>query len=550
MRLYLRGMSLTGTHSFRGLGFVLWVLSFAPVHHGLSQQIASPQWQVGAWQTESPSFWPLSLSDQIIDNSLDTLHLVTKDSAGMEVSAYATAQYSPGTSAFGPLSGWSSAGGLGWRTGLLLKGNHERFNWDVNLEHWRIGGVHEDDWNEAWQWATWDGMGWAWNPNQKDLAIARAVGSMAFRLSPSIEISAGNSQHHWGNGWRSLWLDRQAGALPFIQLSADAGRVHYIHLMGRTQHREVGSPPDFPGAGQYSPGTYAQKRPAWFAAHAVEVTLNPAWKGTLFGAVTWLASDSGYTHRFEGSYALPFAAFRPTEYALGSADNALIGASLAWNPRWAEDQLRFSSQIVLDEMVIGELLSDKQWWANKWGALATITWNSKDKRWQWVSEICAVRPYTYSHASPAQSWTHNRQPLAHPAGSNFAELRTHLRWSQGRWAIHAAGVGRRAGIDEVVSPGEEPTFSVGSNPLLSYIHRPADYGVNWFYTGDGVAGTSDAVDIIQVWLDVSYRLTILGEQEGFVRFMRTQTNGDFTDASWWRMEFGLRFDRVLEERNW
>lgn len=534
----------------RRLGFLLVVFFFGSNDESAAQQLATPQWQVGAWQPESPSFWPLSLTSQNNNPQADSIRPATIDANGIELNAYATAQYSPGTSILGPLSGWPSAGGLGWRAGLNLNGGISRLKWDCNLEHWRVGGVNEDDWNEAWQWATWDGMGWAWNPNQKDISIARAVGSIAYRISPSIEISAGNTQHHWGNGWRSLWIDRQAGALPFIQLSADAGRVHYVHLMGRTQHRSVGSPPDFPGSGQNSPGTYALKRHAWFAAHAVEAEFGQAWKGSLFGAVTWLASDSGYARRFEGSYAIPFAAFRPTEYALGSADNALIGASLAWNPRWAENQLRVSSQILLDEMVIGELLSDQQWWANKWGALATVTWNSKDKHWQWVNEICAVRPYTYSHASTAQSWTHNRQPLAHPAGSNFAEIRTHLRWSNDRWVIHGAGVGRRAGIDEVVNPGEEPSFSVGSNPLLSYIHRPADYGVNWFYTGDGTSGASDAIDLIQIWLDVAYRWPILGNQEGFIRFMRTQATGDYTDTRWWRMEFGLRFDRVLEERNW
>ena len=117
-----------------------------------------------------------------------------------------------------------------------------------------------------------------------------------------------------------------------------------------------------------------------------------------------------------------------------------------------------------------------------------------NEHWDAVVEAAAIRPYTYSHASQAQSWTHNRQPLAHPAGSNFAELRSHIVWSPGRFRLHIGALVRRQAIDEPVDLGKEPAVSVGSDPLLSYITRPSNYGVEWFFAGDGQAGETDIIN--------------------------------------------------------
>ena len=270
----------------------------------------------------------------------------------------------------------------------------------------------------------------------------------------------------------------------------------------------------------------------------------------MFGAVTWLGTDSGYTSRFEPVYALPVVAFRPAEYALGSADNALIGAALAWVPAWANNTLQLYGQLMLDELVVSQVFSPDQWWANKWGLLGTASWQHPSNGWGAVVEACAVRPYTYAHAAPAQSWTHNHQPLAHPAGSNFIEGRAHVRWERGAWSAHAGVVLRQQGADEAVELDKEPTFSIGSNPLLSYVTRPADYGVELGYTGDGIAGDTDLITQRLLWIDVGHDIPRLEGQQVFVRAMQNHRAGDLGTENWWRVECGIRLNRVLEERNW
>ncbi len=516
------------------IGFLLFTVITIGSLHG--QEPLNSEWRIGAWQPESPSIWPRPMAR-------DT-------SQSLEISGYGTLQYSPGATLRGPWLSAPSAGGVGWQLGMTWTWQLGRWSSSGMLEHSRVAGVQEDDWNEAWQWGTWDGMGWAWNPNQTDNALLRGVGSINYQVSPSVSLEAGNRRHHWGHGWRSLWLDRQAAPLPSARIHIQTERIEYTHLIARTMHRSVGSPPDFPGSGQFSPGTYVNKRSSWLAAHTIDAHISSSWKGSLFGGVTWLGNDSGYTQRFEAAYAIPVIAFRPAEYALGSADNALIGAALTYIPLWANDQLRFYGQLMLDELVVSELFNPDQWWANKWGLLGSASWRSSNEAWGVVLEGCAVRPYTYSHASPAQSWTHNRQPLAHPAGSNFAEGRLHVRWDKNRWSAHAALVLRRQGVDEQVALDKVPSFSIGADPLLSYITRPADYGVELMWDGGEGAGETDVVDQRLFWADLGYEIPQLEGQQLFLRVMQNRMDGSLIQSNWWRMEIGIRLNRVLEERNW
>ena len=512
-----------------------------------SQGLENERWKIGPIADVCPSIWPLA-SRTDWESPSDTTHWYGASHIGIR--AFASAQHSPNVRAFGNATARSFAEGLGWKTGMELAGHYKRFTWSGMLDHWRLSNVSESDWNQAWQWATWDGIGWSWNPNPSDVALARAIGHVTAIISPSIQIEVGQGQHHWGKGWRSLWLDRQAASLPYARFVADAGRVQYTHLLARTTHRTVGSPSDFIGAQDRSPGTYAIKRPSWFAAHLVEVDFGRGWSGELFGAVSYLANDSGYNSRFEASYAIPFIAFRPTEYALGSADNALLGAALSKEIQTSTGRWRIYGQVLLDELVISELRSDAQWWANKWGALGSMHYGSANERWNVVLEATAVRPYTYAHASSAQSWTHNRQPLAHPAGSNFAEARTHVIWKKGPFRFHLGALMRKQALDEAVDLGKDPAVSIGSDPLLSYVTRPSDYGVEWFYSGDGQAGNTDVINQIQTWVDVSYQITKLEGQELFVRSTQNNLSGGMMSTTWWRLETGIRLRRVLEERNW
>jgi hypothetical protein len=98
--------------------------------------------------------------------------------------------------------------------------------------------------------------------------------------------------------------------------------------------------------------------------------------------------------------------------------------------------------------------------------------------------------------------------------------------------------------------GKEPAVSIGSDPLLTYITRPSNYGVEWFFTGDGQAGDTDIINQLQTWIDLSYSIPKLEGQELFIRSTQNNWRGSAMSTTWLRVEAGIRLRRVLEERNW
>jgi len=70
------------------------------------------------------------------------------------------------------------------------------------------------------------------------------------------------------------------------------------------------------------------------------------------------------------------------------------------------------------------------------------------------------------------------------------------------------------------------------------------------YTGDGMAGATDLITQRLWWVDVGHDIPRLDGQQVFVRAMQNHQTGTLGTENWWRMECGIRLNRVLEERNW
>jgi hypothetical protein len=410
----------------------------------------------------------------------------------------------------------------------------------------------------AYNWGVLDGWGRASTPNLTSIAATRFEGFLAHRISPSVTIEVGQMARHWGHGSRSVWWDQAAAPMPQAAMQVDAGRVRYEHLIGWKRHWFEGSPPNLPGVdpNAWAPWQVAERSRSWLAAHSVTANLGRGFQGTLFGAVTWMAADSGITHRFEAAYAVPFVAFRPTEYRLGSADNALLGLEGSWESpdgRWF-----LSSQWAIDEWVTREVFNDRGWWANKWGSVTTV--RRTGERAEWVAERCAVRPYTFSHAAVETSWTHDRSPIGHPLGANFVEWRVQGRAEWGAVRVRGGATWVRQGVDELeaaleggrsIVSGADPgaSTSVGMSPLLPYTLRTEEDGIGAVYAG----ATGAVVTTWRAFFDADWGHDRLGTGRVFMRAAgRWARSEDSVGEAgrWGRLEFGLRVQPPLEERDW
>lgn len=461
-------------------------------------------------------------------------------------------------------AGFSGSGGWGGTGSLQVDAKSRNRRWAVYLDgrHQRIPGV-TGPWHDlAYRWGVFDGWGRAYTPNLTSVAISRFTGWAAYKLSPSMELQAGMMDRHWGHGWRSVWWDRAAAPMPQVALRVDGGRVRYEQVVASKRHWFEGAPPSLPGTdpNAWAPWQYAERSRSMLSAHTVSVDLGRGFQGSLFGAVTWLMNDSGVTGRVEPAYLVPFVAFRPAEYRLGSADNALVGLEGAW--RSPNGHFLISSQWLFDEWVTREVFSGSGWWANKWASVHTVQW--RHDRGRWVLERAAVRPYTYSHAAVESSWTHDRSPIAHPNGANFAEWRFHGVHATERSRFHLGGTWLRQGVDDalaavdagrsIVSAAEEDAgFSVGTSPLLPYTLRPEAYGVGAVYGGTEATEGAGIVRTVRLFADVDWAHEKLGNARVFARAAWRGAwveGGEEGPAVWRRLEFGLRLNPSTEERDW
>lgn len=230
-------------------------------------------------------------------------------------------------------------------------------------------------------------------------------GSVGVRITKHIGSTLGYGRHFIGEGIRSLILSDHPYNFLYLQLNTQLGRLTYKNLYGELGAQSPNQ------AGNALPGK------KYLALHHLGLRLWENWNVGITESVVFSRLD-----HFEFHYLLPVIFYRTIEHALGSADNVLLAfdASGILNKR-----VQIYGQFVLDELIIKEFLHPSRgWWGNKYaiqGGVKYINAFGLDHL-DLQLEYNRVRPYMYQHGTPAASYQHNNQPLAHPLGANFQEL--------------------------------------------------------------------------------------------------------------------------------
>ncbi len=299
------------------------------------------------------------------------------------------------------------------------------------------------------------------------LTATRWRGRWDVQILPSVSLSLGRDTLHDGWGRRSLFRGRHAAPAPFLETAIDGGgRLRYRHRWEALQ----GSPSMFCWTGEagdhrtWTPpqGAVRSGIERMVVAHRLEVDFGRRLTGALWGAVVWNMADR--ERSFEPHYLMPLTSLRPTEYAQGSSDNALVGLEgrLKVGALDGLDKYLYG-QLLLDELIVAEILGSTGWWGNKYALLGGICWNYP--RGGWRVELSGARPWTYSHFTPTSAYIHGLTPVAHPLGANFFEASAEGRWEKGAWQVQGRVTASRRGDDP---SGEVPT---GSLPQIGDIQR-------------------------------------------------------------------------------
>jgi hypothetical protein len=319
------------------------------------------------------------------------------------------------------------------------------------------------------------------------------------RLGKYFELSAGRQKQHYGDGYRSLILSQQAAPLPFVRLSAQVHKVRFFANWMRAAHPYVVSNDKAP-------------RHKLLALHGLSLNIGKRFNFTAYEMVVWQERDTLNRRGLELNYLNPIVFYRPQEFAQGSADNVILAATIRYKfaPRW-----QLYAQILLDEFKLNQLKRELNWWANKYGGQLGFKWFDALPHLDVMMEGNVVRPFTYTHGSPVQNWTHWSQPLAHPWGANFTEVLCRFAYQKNRWTARMqwqyGAYGRDRDLD-----GDGYAENLGGDINRSYKNPFAQYG-NVLLQGEKynvigqaieIAWTVDQAKTWEMYLQQSYRYSV------------------------------------------
>jgi hypothetical protein len=282
-------------------------------------------------------------------------------------------------------------------------------------------------------------------------------GYFTFNVTKYIDVQFGYDKNFIGNGYRSLFLSDDGNSYLFLKLNTKIWKFDYQNLFMELM-------PQFVKDGD----NLLDRKYAAMHHLSMNVTrwLNLGlFEGIIFGRV----------NHFDFEYLNPIIFLRHIEGTVGSPDNALAGFDFKAN---VAKKFQFYGQLLLDELLVHEIVTNSGYWANKFGYQLGVKYIDafKIKNLDLQLETDRVRPFTYSHNDSVANYTHYNQMLAHPLGANFQEIIGVLKYQPApKWSIDARAIYYFQGLD---SAGE----NFGSNPFQLYTTRTKDYG---YYVGDG-----------------------------------------------------------------
>ncbi|MEO9483111.1 MAG: hypothetical protein ABJG47_06680 [Ekhidna sp.] len=312
----------------------------------------------------------------------------------------------------------------------------------------------------------------------------RAQGYIDFGLSKSISAQLGFGKHFVGNGVRSLILSDYSNNYPYLRIDTKTKVFDYTNVFAELISEARGGT-----FGLLGTGGFGKK---YMAFHHLNIKLKPNLHIGLFESVMYGDSTGG----LKLEYLNPIIFYRAVEQQNGSEDNAILGMDFKWN---IKNRISVYGQLVIDEMIIGEVLAGDGWWGNKQGfqlgAKYADPFGVDDLLIQ--TEVNRVRPYMYAHEDGFTSYSHYNLSLAHPLGANFTEYigRANYRLS-GQWSFE--GMVMRASYGNDIGD-----VNFGRDILKDYtIRRPDGNGGNLDFGNAHLQGNK--TDLTMFFFRASY----------------------------------------------
>ena len=232
--------------------------------------------------------------------------------------------------------------------------------------------------------------------------------SLSYKASNNFTITFANDRNFIGNGYRSLLLSNNANNYPHLKIEAKLWHFKYKAIFANFYDI------------RFADGKFNKFQNKYGAIHYVQWQVVKKLQLSFFEAIMF-QSRNAKGFGYDINYLNPIIFYRPVEYSLGSADNALLGGNLLWD---IKSNFSVYSQIILDEFLLSAIKARKGWVDNKQGLQIGIKTSQKIGKHllNILAEFNYLRPFIYSHRNTIQNYANYGMPLAHPYGGNFYEV--------------------------------------------------------------------------------------------------------------------------------
>lgn len=350
---------------------------------------------------------------------------------------------------------------------------------------------------------------------------------VSYSLNKFFNFQIGIDNNRFGEGDRSILLDDYGTPYPFAMMRLKVWRIEYVWLQSYFQNPNE---------------RFTSTRPKHGATHYLSMNLLKGFNLSFFETIVYDGLVGNQRRGIEWEYMNPFVIYRPLEFTIGSTDKVQLGANLSYR---FNNFLTLFSQVMIDEFKINIIRERKRNIVNKFGFQFGFKGEQKTKDGFvfYSSELNLVRPFTYSHMNPGQTYSNMTNPLAHPLGSNFVENSSRILYKSGLWDFSFDFVYYLKGLDfkKDESWGGDINLSIGQSPLLED-NTPKIEG---FYIGSG-----NKTNVAKIHTGIGY--TILPKQR--IRMFIT------LESFWWTQNqkttyyqgvfFGLRSELWNDRRNY
>ena len=288
--------------------------------------------------------------------------------------------------------------------GILVRGDlGKKFSFESSFyENQATFPDYISDFIETYKVVPGQGRVKAFKGNAYDFAMAS--GYISYSPNNHFNFQIGHGKHFIGDGYRSLLLSDNAFNYPYLRVSSTFGKFQYTNIY--TSFMNLGG-----GTKSGSSELLYQKKSASF--QLLSWNIHKRIQLGLFQGMIWQAANQRNEQNLNFYYFNPIILTNFVRYSLNDDNNILLGLNI----KVKINNFLLYSQLMYDDIV-------KDWMPgslnNKSGWQIGVKYNSSFSNQ--IIEFNRVRPYSYSHLNPEQSYTHYNQTLAHPLGANFDEI--------------------------------------------------------------------------------------------------------------------------------